>query len=371
MTMADLPPGPKMLGLVGDASGCTLWRVWHPFTRLREAGYPAWWDYQDRSQTAGHIPGMDAVLMPRLSWNPGDEILGARWRNRVHSEGAAIIADWDDDLFSPEIVSRQLRTGDDRDPAELEAHRQSRLYAIREIADGITVTTETLAEVVRGFTDRPVLVVPNAIDLGWWFEVQQGQADGTAQPTIGWIGGRRPDRDAEQFAPAWSRVARRHPGALFVVQGHAPPSLLRAVPEDQLVELPWLPLELYPFGYTAVEIGCCPLAEETFNLSKSPIKAFEFGASNAVVLASPTVYGEVLRSGETGWICRTTDDWETAIEDMIARPQRRAEMAARWTAEIDAKYSLEANLHRWPEAWTRLVAKAKLGPWRALEGLPA
>jgi len=71
---------------------------------------------------------------------------------------------------------------------------------------------------VREFTDKPVVVVPNAIDIAWWRRVQRLGHKITPGLTIGWTGGSRPDRDIEQMVVAWGRIAARFPEVHFLVR---------------------------------------------------------------------------------------------------------------------------------------------------------
>jgi glycosyltransferase involved in cell wall biosynthesis len=373
-----LPPIPKavdgrikVLALPGDASGCTLWRIWNPFKNLLKAGYPCWWGWVNAEDSSAQIPNMDVVIMPRLSWNPGDQIKAVRWRDRVRTERVSVLADWDDDLFSPEFVDRQFETSAfDFTKDQLREFHKVRLWGL-ELVDGHTVSTSVLAEVVRRFTSKPVRVLPNAIDVDWWRAVQSQYGDPIDKRVVGWIGGNRPDRDAQELGKAWKEVSRRHPDVLFLVMGHPLPSLVGSVPEDQLVQIPWLPLEAYPFPYAMVDIGCCPLADELFNRSKSPIKSFEFGLSGAVVLASPTVYETVIEHEKTGFICHDADEWEGRIEQMLANGDERREIAARWERTVVAQHSIEANMERYYDTWTELYRSTDFGPWISLEGLSA
>lgn len=361
----------KVLALPGDASGCTLWRIFNPFKALLKRGYPAWWGWVNREDSSAKIPEMDVVLMPRLAWNPGEQIMAVRWRDRVRTDRVSIVSDWDDDLFSPEFVDRQFETSAfDFTKDELREFWKVRLWGL-ELVDGHTVSTPALRDVLATVTSKPIRVVPNAIDVDWWRAVQSSYGDPLDKTVIGWIGGNRPDRDAQELGKAWKEVARRHPEVLFLVMGHPLPSLVEAVPEDQMVLLPWLPLEAYPFPYAMVDIGCCPLADELFNRSKSPIKAFEFGLSEAVVLASPTVYDTVLDHGTTGFLCRDADEWEGRIEQMLARPDERKELATRWCRRVVERHSIEANLDTYVEAWNELFSLTDFGPWISLEGLSA
>jgi glycosyltransferase involved in cell wall biosynthesis len=345
--------------MTGDFNGCVWWRVTSPLSELFRRGYPCYVGRNQDEDTTLHIPNMDAVILPRLSWKPEDQALGRQWRDNLHAMGVSMIFEWDDDVFSERIVRRaaEVYPEEGKSAEDWEEERLSRLFAL-SIADGITCSTPRLATVVRQFVDCPVKVVPNYIDLEWWRAVQRTVRRGLPEPVIGWAGGRRPDRDAEPMAEAWARVAKRHTEARFVVAGWQP-KIFERVPERQLVLSEWLPVLEYPKNYVGVDIGCCPLSEEPFNRAKSNIKAQEWAASGAAVVASPTVYGGLIDHGRTGYLAASVDDWEWAIEDLLGQRERRARMAKRLLRIVERDWALEKHVHQWVEAWTDIVTATR------------
>ncbi len=354
---------PKILGLAGDFNGCVWWRCTSPMSELFRRGYPVYLGQNKDEETSKYIELMDAVVLPRLSWQEGDQQLGLNWREGLHQLGIAMIFEWDDDVFSERIVRRaaEVYPDENKSAEEWEAERLARIFAV-QIADGITCSTPRLATVIRQYTDRPVKVVPNLIDLAWWRRTQATVRRALPEPVIGWAGGRRPDRDALPMAEAWARVAKRHPEARFVVAGWQP-DIYKIIPERQLVLSPWLPVLDYPKNYVGVDIGCAPLSEEPFNRCKSSIKVLEWTASGAAVVASPTVYGSIIDHGRTGLLASTTDDWEAAIEDLLADRQKRRRMQKWMLRVVERDWALERHVHQWVSAWSDIVmdTRARLG----------
>jgi glycosyltransferase involved in cell wall biosynthesis len=177
-----------------------------------------------------------------------------------------------------------------------------------------------------------------------------------APPTIGWVGGNRPDSDAFKLAAAWSRLAKLYPKLNFVVGGFPLGALVTSVPQDRLTLVPWRQIDAYPRAFANIDIGCAPLAPEKFNEAKSPIKAYEYAVAGAAVCASPLVYGEVLEHGKTGMICETVEEWTAALSLLLDYPEQRRAMVSALQVEVQRKHSLSVNAHRWPEAWGKLLA---------------
>jgi glycosyltransferase involved in cell wall biosynthesis len=64
---------------------------------------------------------------------------------------------------------------------------------------------------------------------------------------------------------------------------------------------------------------------------KSDLKFVEAAAHGAVALASPTVYAETIRDGETGVICQSPEAFADALEALARDPERRLRIArAAW-----------------------------------------
>lgn len=357
--------GPAMLGLVGDLNGSALWRVLWPLTALQKLGYRAEWDSNAAllvgAMSVSPSSPFDGYVLPRLSWPTAARPIAERWLSDIHDAGRFVVYDLDDDMLTSADTYRriELGLGAGRTFDQLEADRADRLWALRA-SDGVTVSTEHLAAIVRSFTERPVVVVPNAIDVPWFRGVVRASRRQIPGTTIGWAGGMRANRDVDPMAEAWGRVARRYPGVRFVVQGHVPPAILEKLGRDRLAILPWMSLERYPAGLAQVGIACCSVAPTRFNASKSPIKAYEAALAGSAVVATSTLYGQVIDDGRTGYLAETTDEWEQALAELIERPALRAIMATRLRKRVERTWSLRANLHRWPHAWSAIAESARV-----------
>jgi glycosyltransferase involved in cell wall biosynthesis len=343
--------------MVSDANGCSLWRVFQPFAELQKQGYDgAQWGWRHDDSLGEIVHLFDAVVLCRLSWQPEDWDKATAWVDTLHRAGKAVIYEVDDDLFTPVVVKQQVESRLEwgRSQEQLEAEARARTFAIN-LCDGITTTTQRLATVLRTLTDKPVHVVPNVIDLAWWRAVQSHATRLDKGVTIGWAGGRRPERDLEMMAQAWGRIAARFPKVSFLVQGYLPQVIAEHVPEERLRVLPFMPIQEYPLGMACIDIGCCPLADTPFNRAKSPIKAFEYAASGAAVVASPTVYGKLIEDGWDGLIANDVDQWVFALSRLLVHPDWRKSRARRLLNKVEKEHCLQQEAWRWPAAWGQIV----------------
>jgi glycosyltransferase involved in cell wall biosynthesis len=360
--MPERLTGPSVLALVGDMTGPTLWRVLQPITALEKVGYACGWDLNHNPAISAIAPAFDGYLLPRFSWAPEHLKMAEAWFASTRKAGKFVVYDADDDIFTGAETHRRVELDwtEGKSFEQLEAERWERIWAMQQ-CDGVTVSTQRLATIVRGFTQKPVVVVPNAIDLRWFRGVVQATPRQIPGLTIGWAGGRRHDRDVEQMAEAWGRIARRYPDVRFVVQGHQPPVILEHVPFDRIARLPWMSLETYPSGLAQIDVGCCAVADTPFNRPKSNIKAMEYAAAGAAVVASPTLYAGLVDGGYSGFIAETAGEWEDALAQLVEQHATRKMMAKRLLKTVERRHSLAGNLWRWPAAWSAIQESVKTG----------
>lgn len=363
------PPwnAPRVLTLVPDRSACAMYRAFQPVAELQRQGAPLgaveWAPHTDPRLEEVYL-AFDAVVLARLRWEPHQREFGRRWVDALHRAGLFVWYEVDDDLFSPWIVPQHVRGGilPTETPAQKEAYRLARIHALR-LCDGVTVTSQRLATIVRQYTDAPVEVVPNALDWRWFKAVlKAGGPRAVPGLTVGWAGGARPDADVLPMAWAWGQLAQKYPALTFVVQGHQARPIYEAVPAQRIRAIDWLPLDAYPLGLRNVDIACCPLADVPFNRAKSPIKAWEAAAAGAVVVASPTIYRQTLTHGEDGYLCATKEDWLAALERLVRDAAERTRVAGNLRRRVAGELSLEHNAWRWPAAWARLAERSLV--WR-------
>jgi glycosyltransferase involved in cell wall biosynthesis len=351
------PPSALYLYLRHD--GCWYWRVAAPGQALVARGYPVRaFPLQDvRSFEAAQTA--ECLILTRVSWLPDDWLGGIQWVRTIQASGRTVIYETDDDIFSEAWFAQAAVMTPDKPAALLEQERQYRIKALG-LCDGVLVTTPRLATLVREYTAAPVIVVPNAIDWdGWRAVCARGRRPFTEPDTvlIGWAGGKRADGDFAPMATAWARIAARFPATRFVVVGYGAPAVRAAVPPERLAVAAWQPLDLYPMAYHGWDISCAPLEDKPFNAFKSPIKVFEAAAAGAAIVASPPVYGRVLRPGIDGLLATTADEWEAALARLVGDAGLRARLTAAWARRVQQRHTLATEALRWPAAWAHIRAQ--------------
>lgn len=352
---------PRVLALVGDNTGPSLWRIFAPFAELQKHGIFAHWKHRDDPELldpiflANATYNFDAMILPRMSW--ANRLANQHWLDTIHRANMAVILEVDDDLFSPAVVDRMYNVFEReraRGRAQLERERQMRLWLLDQV-DGITVSSRRLAQVVSQYTTTPVEVIPNAIDVRWFRSTLRGVQRVVPPLTIGWAGGARYAEDLAPVAAAWHNIARRYPDVTFVVQGHMAEVLIDAVPADRVRRLAWLPLEQYPRALLNIDIGVCSVAPRPFNVSKSPIKLWEYTLAGAACVVSPTLYEPYVADGEDALVADTAAEWEAALARLVEDVEIRKSLRRAQRRRVACEHSLERNWQQWPIAWSHIL----------------
>ena len=172
---------------------------------------------------------------------------------------------------------------------------------------------------------------------------------------------RRPDW--EPLMPAINAAIRRYGDRLHfhVISDHAFYEALETEEKDfaggvrdaSIVA----PYERYTAALHDADIALLPLRDTEFNRAKSDLKFIEAAGHGAVALASPTVYAETMRDGETGLIFRSPEEFAEKLDLLIERADLRrtlAEHAYRYVAEHRL---LEYHLDNYISAYQEMLAR--------------
>lgn len=355
---------PRTLMLIGESKSASwAWRVEWPCKAMRDHGYIA--DWVLTNEVAGAVFALEAgrfnvVVAPRLHWATRQS--GQDWVDSVRGYGCSWAYEIDDDGWSPEIVQRQARLFEQewfKGEYQLEQERQERIQIINQ-ADGVIVTTKALGDVARRFTDRPIWVIPNMLDVDWFMGRLSDTRRIIPPLTVGWSGGVRDEADLDVVAEAWSRVAKRYPDVKFVVHGITPKILANAVPPGQLMLMAWTALPDYPRSLINIDIACCAVQDgPQFNASKSPIKWMECSTAGAACVVSKPIYSEVVTNQKDGVICETVDEWDEALSKLIEDEEYRRAIAEQARQTVLERHALNKCWTTWIESLASILADGK------------
>lgn len=340
----------KIRALVPEerSNASVWWRIARPLIMLRGRGHNATWHIHDDPDT-NEVDYEDALIIVHriIPDNPEEYIRYLRSRG-----AAAIIYSLDDNVIDENALAEYLIDCGgltsfaiqrilDRIPKQLE---------MMLLCDRILVTTEDLAEIVSEKTEGEVqiLVLPNGIDENWYLDAldqKPPHVGNGALVHIGWASGRRPDTDLLDMAKAWRQIDKMYENVRFVVAGWQPDILDKHITLEKKIRIPYKTIEEWPTSMQ-VDIGCCTIADTSFNRGKSPIKYYEYSLAGAVVVATP-FYSNVIVHGLNGVVVRNEEDWVKHLANLIELKNVRSRMVDAANYNIHNYSSLEATISDW------------------------
>jgi glycosyltransferase involved in cell wall biosynthesis len=121
----------------------------------------------------------------------------------------------------------------------------------------------------------------------------------------------------------------------FLVAGYVPDYLQDIVTEP----VPWTNVSSYLQTVSRIDVGMCPLLKNDFNKRKTPLKAMEYAQAGAAVVASPTLYRDIVAG--RGTIARTEAEWYTAIKAYVTDAALRQRHAKALQNYVNAKHRVQ------------------------------
>jgi len=235
------------------------------------------------------------------------------------------------------------------------------------MADVITVTTDTLQKEMTTFGER-VVVLRNKINLDYpaWNQPKVTRD----RVTIGWAGGSSHFDDLQIVRQFVQQVCRSS-NVDFMMCGYSKGGIqylyvedkqtgMVRVKEEKLERGMWddvvdifkqeigdrfvvrnaLPLEQYPKFFSEFDIAIAPLQDNRFNSGKSELKVVEAGVYSLPVVASDVApYREIIKHGENGFLAKNTREWIKYLTRLINDKELRIIMGKNLRATVEKRYN--------------------------------
>lgn len=298
------------------------WRIELPFRALILNGYDAWVADPKALEGFQHSTLIRTLVQPRICVSSDH---GAREiRRQLDTTRTRWVIDLDDRL---DILPKDN---------EYRASNPPWSWTVRALkqAHAVTVSTRTLATWLRldQRIDCPIHVLPNRVTHGL---IERQPHD---RLTVGLIGSPSHLHDWRSIQPALEKLIARFPDVLFLIMGC--PIDLDGLNVQRLPVQTW---GSYLRIMGQVDIGLCPLTPSEFNRGKSCLKWVEWGSIGVPCVVSPTVFGEVIRNGDTGLIATSQNDWESLTAALILNPDLRSEIGSAVKSEITRNWTENAQ----------------------------
>jgi len=323
----------RIVGLVKDPLD--------PSCRYRLAALRPW------LEAAGHHLEIEAIprdTIPRLGriWSLRhhdvvvlERRLFPRWTLAlIRRMAKRLVFDFDDAVYRPDSTS-----GEDQSSVRLR-----RFVATVRAADAVIAGNEFLRDQAAQFTDPArVRVIPTCVEPSRYPTAEHRRRDGAVQ--LVWIGSKTTLHGLQRASTILDAVARGCPGITLKVICDRFPSF-RDMP---VTEVLWT-IESEAREVASADIGVSWLPDDGWSPGKCGLKVLQYMAAGLpVVVNSVGVQGAMARSGETGFVASTPEEWTEAVRSLAADPDLRCRMGAAARRRVEAEWSTERAAALWVE----------------------
>lgn len=365
----------KVAALVGDENACGYYRVIFPLHMLKLHGAQVTYSSASDLNT---LRDADVIVFPRQHHENIYEVLRQLGWDKI------IIYELDDDLHAVEPNNPAYRV------YHLGSPEWKMIPQFIKSCHGMTVTTREIAK--RYFKyNQNIALIPNFIDFSlrnWNVDVSwEGvQPTFTTKPIprpeeygndiiIQYQGGSSHGDDIKVMGPDLAYILKKYDNVKLSLYSNF--NLVEKfieefkLPKDKVLTMPAKHFLDHPTGMFGCDIQLAPVVSNQFNLAKSNLKILEAGAAGCAVVASNVgPYAEFnaefpntilpVGKGENNY-----STWREALEYLIQNRQTLDYLKEKTRNTIIQNYSLEANFHRWPNAWKTIwdqCTEGKVGP---------
>ena len=171
-----------------------------------------------------------------------------------------------------------------------------------------------------------------------------------------WIGSASTLRGLEQSRPIWERLAKALPQLrLRVICDRFPHTF----------PIPVIPVEwneqTEASEIAAGHIGVSWIPDDLWSRGKCGLKVLQYQVAGLPVVANPVgAHCEMIKSGETGFLATTADEWVAAMLLLARDVRRRQKMGLMARERVEANYSVSA--------WAETFVSSMTGTCRAPAG---
>ena len=310
-------------------AGSGLWRV----DAVATGAFPG------DEQIAGllELGGMDAVLvLQRVMPGRGDT-------DRLRRSYSRLVFDIDDAIYAvppdessgaTKVVKRAARLFVRGSPNA--SSRKRPLEQTLAKVDACVVGNSILAEFAGRHAPR-VVEIPTTVE-----PVQQPPTTRPDPPVVVWHG----LRDNLPHLALSREVLR--------VLAQELDFRLRIIASATWEDAP-MPVEFIPWsresarvGLLTASVGLAPLTDDTWTRGKCAFRSIQYGGHGLPSVASPVgITDRVVLHGKTGYLARSSKEWEDALRALLTNPDLAAQMGDAALRHIGEHYSNDLAVKRW------------------------
>ncbi|HNQ05280.1 MAG TPA: glycosyltransferase [Thiobacillaceae bacterium] len=343
--------GPRRIAVYSRdvrVSACPQLRFFRPFMGLHGAWELLWGVHEEGGGRWSSDLELDADIYVISRLYPGADTRAEI--EAIFARGRPVIYETDDLLIDLPADNMHAR--------DYAAHAPY-IEAVMRRAQGVVVSTPDLAARLKDYNAN-VQVLPNLVDYALF---NRTPPDNGRQVNIGVVGTSARGGDFALVDAALRAICQEYGKRIRVKFIGSVPEGWAGHPNAEAV--PFTP----DYGaYAArmkgldLDIGLAPLAENTFNACKSPIKWLEFSALGmAGIYSHVPAYKDVIEQGKTGLLVdNKTEKWATALKLLVENPDYRLQIALAAQLKVYQEHSLQRRAHLVNATYGHLLERSSL-----------
>ena len=245
--------------------------------------------------------------------------------------GKKLVYDFDDSIWLPNTSE------ENKFVSRLKWH--SKVKRVCRWSHVVSAGNGYLAQFAQAYAAR-VTINPTTVDAHHRHLPATPPAPASGVVTIGWTGTHSTLRYLSGLEPVLKQLEATFGDRLrFLVIANREPNLsLR-----NLVFLPWSEAREID-DLRRIDIGIMPLQEDAWSKGKCGLKALQYMGLGIPTVASPVgVNIEIIRDGESGFLCSDFQCWQKTLSRLIGDAALRARIGAAGRNRVLTTYSTESN----------------------------
>jgi glycosyltransferase involved in cell wall biosynthesis len=208
---------------------------------------------------------------------------------------------------------------------------------IAQLCDHVICGNQFLADEFSKHNSS-VSILPSPVNTKEFFPEKDEPQE--RRSIIGWMGLHSGFRFLYKVEPALRQVLNMHPKTILQIISDRRPQF-RDLPSDQIEFVPWS-AESQVRLIQSMTAGIMPLDDTIMSRGKCSYKMLLYMACGVPVVVSPVgMNAEVLQKGASGFGARNTDEWVTALHELICKPEMRRQMGRIGRSVVGNHYSVE------------------------------
>jgi glycosyltransferase involved in cell wall biosynthesis len=345
----------KVVVYPSDLGGCGYYRLIWPAKVLQKMGHDVTivhpknvnkisGNTDETGKLVGvNIPkGADVMVFQRVTSKNIIDAIGI-----MRDNGIAVVLDVDDDMSTIHPSNPAWAALHPKNEATLE-YSWNHAAKSYDLASHVTVSSTALLKkyashgrgtILHNFVPQIMTEIPHIEQVN----------------TIGWGGSMHshPD-DPQVVGNAMARIVRE--GYRFQIVG-PPWGTKRAFGlDDEPLSTGPVPIENYCHTLGRLAVGVAPLNDTKFNAAKSWLKMLEYAAVGVPCIGSPRPEYVRLNKMGIGLLAQTPRDWYRNARRLLDDFNYRMDMSQRGRDIVREHLTIEANAHKWWEAWSAALA---------------